>query len=78
MHLYVEATLVPTTQPCLIVCISKEDVKDCYLVIEKKVMFKMNVRHSVLVLFASFYVFNLDYVFGCSNFYLFHPLFAFN
>ena len=42
-----EATLVPTTQPCLIVCFNKEEVQDCFLVIEKKVMFKVNVKHAV-------------------------------
>ncbi len=52
-----EATLEPTTQPCLMLCLNKED---CFLVIEKKVMFKVNVKHAVLVLFASFFVFNLN------------------
>ncbi len=52
-----EATLVPTTQPCFMVCLNKEEVQDCFLVIEKKVMFKVNVKHAVLVLFASFFCF---------------------
>ena len=32
-----EATLEPTTQPCLMVCLNKEEVQDCFLVIEKYV-----------------------------------------
>ncbi len=30
-----EATLMPTTQPCLIVCFNKEEVQDCYQINEK-------------------------------------------
>ena len=70
VDVHYEATLVPTNQPCLVVQLSKEEVQDCFLVIEKKVMFRVNTKHAVMVLFASFYVFNLNYVSGCTNFYL--------
>lgn len=62
-----------TTQPCLITRSDHEDgtVKDCFLIIEKKVICKVDVKYAIFVLFSSFFVFNVNYPIGCSNFYLF-------
>lgn len=59
-----------TSQPCLIARVNKEMVKDCFLIIEKHVVCKLGVDSAIFVLFASFYVFNLHYSPGCTNFYL--------
>ena len=65
-----EATNVPTTQPCIIVRQGDGLVKDSFLIMEKKVMGKVEIKQALAVLFASFYVFNVHYPAGCSNFYL--------
>lgn len=54
----------------MIVRCNDGDVKDCYLAIEKQIICKVEIRHAVFILFASFYVFNVNYPDGCSNVYL--------
>lgn len=44
-------------------------IKDVFLVIEKLVINKVEVNTAILVLFSSFFVFNVNYPPGCSNFY---------
>ena len=45
-------------------------MKDCFLLIEKKVIGKIPANQAMLVLFASFYNFNVYYPTGCCNSYL--------
>ena len=45
-------------------------VKDAFLAIEKQLITKLDTATAILVLFSSFFVFNVNYPAGCSNFYL--------
>lgn len=65
-----EALEVGTTQPCLIIRSNDGSIKDVFLVIEKKIICEVSIEHAIVVLFSSFYVFNVNYPLGCSNFYL--------
>ena len=65
-----EARKVQTSQPCLIVRVADGLVKDGLLVIKKTAIAKVLVQQAMLVLFASFYTFNVHYPPGCCNFYL--------
>ena len=65
-----EASQVPTTQPCVIVRAFSDKVKDVFLLFEKKIMGKISVEQGMLALFASFYALNVHFPNGCSNFYL--------
>ena len=58
-----------TSQPCLIVRSEDGTVKDCSLIIEKKVICKVDIDDAIFTLFSSFYVFNVTYPIGCFNFY---------
>lgn len=60
---------MPSPQPCLIVKNDKGRAKDCYLVIEKTVIAKVEAADAVVILFASFFVFNVHYPHGCTNLY---------
>ena len=60
---------MPSPQPCLIVKRSKGIAEDCYLVMEKTTISKVEVEDAVLILFAAFFVFNLHYPHGCTNLY---------
>jgi hypothetical protein len=56
----------------------KDRVKDRFLVIKKKVIANVRVQQALmLVLFASFYAFNVHYPPGCCNFYLLLECLAF-
>ena len=52
---------VPTPQPCLLLCHISGVPKDCFLVLEKKVLCKVEVHKAIFVLFASFFVFSIHY-----------------
>ena len=60
---------VPTPQPCLLLRHISGVPKDCFLVLEKKALCKVEVHKAIFVLFASFFLFNIHYPNGCSNFY---------
>ena len=73
-----EASQVQTLQPCLMVRASSGAVKDCFLIVEKKMVGKVqSVDQAMLVLFASFYAFNVHYPLGCCNFYVLLECLAF-
>ena len=59
-----------TTQPCLIVRTDNGHIKDTFLAIEKGLIAKVDIDSAILVLFSSFFVFNVKYPTGCNNFYL--------
>lgn len=65
------ATGVSSPQPCLIACCVGGEVKQCYVVIEKKILCSVNIDVAVLVTFCSFFVFNMHYTSGCTNLYTF-------
>ena len=61
---------VPSPQPCIIVRESDGEIKDAFLVIEHAPLInKVKVQDILLVLFASFFVFNVHYPEGCCNFF---------
>ena len=63
---------VPTSQPCGVVAVQDHsDVKDAFLVIEKKIICKIPHTDLPLALLAAFYVFNMHYPEGCNNIYSF-------
>ena len=63
---------VPTSQPCGVVAVQDHsDVKDAFLVIEKKIICKIPHADLPLALLAAFYVFNMHYPEGCNNIYFF-------
>ena len=45
------------------------NVKDCFLIVEKKVLSKCSARLAPLALLGAFYAFNMHYTEGCANFY---------
>lgn len=50
-----------------------------YLICEKEVVCKIpDVREALLVLWESFYIFNMEYTTGCVNFYSFMDAFFLN
>ena len=45
-------------------------VKDCFLIVEKKVVAKLSeVKNALFTLHSSFYVFNVNYPVGCNTLY---------
>ena len=60
-----------TAQPCALVRGSLQDVKDAFLVIEKQVHCKIPAQEIPLALVSAFFVFNMHYPPGCTNFYSF-------
>ena len=53
-------------------------VKDCFLIIDKKMVGKVqSVNQAMLVLFGSFYAFNVHYPTGSCNFYVLLECLAF-
>jgi len=45
--------------------------KDGYLVVENRIMSKIDLADVPLILFASYYVFNMQYCTGCTNVFSF-------
>ena len=57
-------------QPSIITRVRNGHVKDAFLVIEKAAFpTKVSPKDIIAVLFSSFFVFNVHYPPGCSNFY---------
>ena len=65
MNIAKAASAVLTPQPCLIVL---GEAKEVYLVIEKKCVCKA-ATGAIILLFCSFYAFNLHYPHLCTTFY---------
>jgi len=64
--------LLPTKQCCLLVTGKPEESKEVFLVLENQVLTKIEkTTEAVVALFASFYVFNINYTPGT------HSLFQF-
>ena len=59
-----------TPQPCLLLHHMNGKIQDCYLLLERKVLYKVEVNSAIIVLFCPFFfAFNIHYPTGCSNFY---------
>ena len=65
------ARAVPSPQPCIVARASDGNVKDAFLVIERSPLIKKIsvVKSCLLVLFSSYYAFNVHYPHGCCNFF---------
>lgn len=59
-------------EPAIVVRGSLASIKDTHLVIQKQVLCKIpEMKEVVLILLASFYVFNMHYTTGFSNLFMF-------
>ena len=58
---------IPVPQPTVIIRGRLAAIKDCYLVVEKTILCKVESTNALLVLLAAFYVFNMHYTPGFSN-----------
>ena len=56
-------------QPVIIVRGTLRQPKDAFLASDKMVLCKISIVHTPLALMAAFYVFNMHYTPGCSNFF---------
>jgi len=66
-----EAKALEYPQPVVLIRGSASNPKDGYLVIENIVMSRIKVEELPIVLFAAYYVFNIEYTAGTRNFYQF-------
>ena len=58
-------------EPTIVIRGSLVSIKDMYLVIQKQVLCKIpEIKDVVLILLASFYVFNMHYTSGFSNLFM--------
>ena len=53
-------------------------VKDAFLICEKIVLSRIEVADIPLILFAAYYVFNIVYPIGCTNFFSFFEVIFLN
>ena len=67
----IEAKALEYPQPLVLIRGSASNPKDGYLVIENIVMSRIKVEELPIVLFAAYYVFNIEYTTGTRNFYQF-------
>ena len=58
-------------QPLVILRETPTKVKDAHLVCEKMVLTKVVPQDLPIILFAAYYVFNMQYCSGCTNFFTF-------
>ena len=65
------ARAVPSPQPCTVARASDGNVKDAFLVIERSPLIRKvpDTKSCLLVLFSSYYAFNVHYPDGCCNFF---------
>ncbi len=61
---------IPVPQPIVIVRGRLAAIKDCYLMVEKTILCKVEPTNVPLVLLAAFYVFNMHYMPGFSNVFI--------
>lgn len=66
-----EAEKAPRPQPFVIVRGTSRCIKDAFLVCEKMVLSKIKPFDLPIILFAAYYVFNMQYCSGCTNFFTF-------
>ena len=45
-------------------------IKDAFLAIKKEIIVKVDITNAILVLFGSFFIFNVNYPTGCTNLYI--------
>ena len=66
-----EAMKLEQAQPIVIIRGTPKNPADGYLVCEKSLLSKINVGDLPIALFATYYVFNMQYCAGCINFFTF-------
>ena len=62
-------------QPVIIVRGEKNRIKDAFIVTESHLLCKVPVLELPFLLLATFYIFNMQYPSGCTNFYSFLEFF---
>lgn len=73
-----EAKQAVHPQPLVIIQGTAADPKDAFLVCEKQVLSKVAAGDLPIVLFATYYVFNMQYCSGCTNFFSFFEVLFIN
>ena len=58
-------------QPVVVVRGKKKSIKDAYIVTEGQVLCKVPIAQVPFALLSAFYIFNMQYPSGCTNFYSF-------
>ena len=66
-----EAKKLEQAQPIVIIRGTPKHPKDAHLVCERSLLSKINVADLPIALFATYYVFNMQYCAGCTNFFSF-------
>ena len=66
-----EAMKLEQAQPIVIIRGTPKHPADGYLVCEKSLLSKINLSDLPIALFATYYVFNMQYCAGCTNFFTF-------
>ena len=69
--IYIEAQQLSSPQPVIIVSGSVEQPRKAFLACEKKIMSEVHGDNAALVLFATYYAFNMQYPHGCINVFSF-------
>ena len=63
--------IVVNMEPTIVVRGSLTSIKDAYLVVQKQVVCKIpRIKEAILILLASFYIFNMNYTRGFSNLFM--------
>lgn len=73
-----EAKQAVHPQPLVIIRGTAADPKDAFLVCEKQVLSKVAAGDLPIVLFATYYVFNMQYCSGWTNFFSFFEVLSIN
>ena len=60
-----------TTQGCLLCTGGIKKVEEVFLVLEKKILFAVKATHCAVILFATFFVFHLNFPIGANSFFQF-------
>lgn len=67
-----EQYTVMNMEPTIVIKGSLTSIKDAYVLVQKQVVCRIpKMKEAVLILLASFYVFNMNYTKGFSNLFMF-------
>ena len=62
--------------PYALIVGSWEEARQAFLTVDKQVIMEMDIKDVPLVLMSAFFVYNIHYPSGCSNFYTFMEVFT--
>ena len=67
---------VGTVVPYVLIVGSVEDARQAFLVVDKHIVMMIDLKFIPFVLMSAFFVYNIHYPSGCSNFYSFMEAFT--